>query len=81
MIYEIPEGNSVLRIQFNRKLFEYNVQTNGGRSKTKTKGILSRYEKPVRSCVIFEKIYLEKVKKLCKEFKIKPNFYYVIKLE
>lgn len=81
MIYEIPEGNSVVRIQFNRKLFEYNMQTNGGRGRTKTKGILSQYEKPAKCCVIFEYTHLNKIKKLCKEFRVKSNFYNITKLE
>ena len=81
MLYEIPEGNSIVRIQFNRKLFEYNMQTNGGRGKTKTKGILSQYEKPAKCCVIFKETYLDKIKKLCKESGVKSHFYRVTELE
>jgi hypothetical protein len=57
------------------------MQTNGGRGRTKTKGILSQYEKPAKCCVIFEYTHLNKIKKLCREFKVKSNFYSVTKLE
>lgn len=80
MIYNIPNGDSTIRVQFNRKLFEYPMQTNGGRSKTKTKGILSNCERPAKACVIFDKEFLREVKSLCKHFKIKSKFYKVEKL-
>jgi hypothetical protein len=77
MIYSIPEGDDITRIAFNRKLFSYNVQTHSGRYKRKSNGILSIYQKPVRSCVIFEDKHLNNVKKLCKSLKIKSVFYQI----
>lgn len=80
MIYSIPKGDSILRINFNRKLFNYNVQSHKGKYKRKTKGILSKVEKPAKSCVIFDKGYLKEVRKLCKDFNIKYKLYLIKKL-
>ncbi len=75
MIYNIPKGDAATRIAFNRKLFNYNIQTHKGKYKRQTKGILEQYEKPIRSCIIFSHNKYAEVKKLCEEFKIKTNFY------
>ena len=80
MIYSIPKGNDVTRIAFNRKLFNYNLQTHKGRYKSTTKGILEEFEKPIRSCVIFQEKNLSKVKNLCEQFKIIAHFYEIKKL-
>lgn len=77
MIYNIPEGDDTTRIAFNRKLFSYNVQSHSGKYKRKSKGILLKYEKPIRSCVIFENKYLNDVKKLCRSLKIQSIFYQI----
>ena len=75
MIYNIPEGDDITRITFNRQLFNYNIQSHKGKYQKKSKGILTNYEKPVRSCVIFDKEKLEQVKKLCKKLDIRTKFY------
>ncbi len=80
MIYNIPNGNATIRISFNRKLFCYRVQSNLGKFDKKTKGILDKYRKPVRSTLIFNKNKYEDVKKLCKEFSIKSEFYHIRKV-
>lgn len=81
MIYSIPNGNSTLRISFNRKLLNYNVQSHKGRYKRKTNGILSKYERPNKSCIIFDKKHLKEIRNLCKEFKIIHNLYHIRKLK
>lgn len=81
MIYKIPNGDSVLRISFNRKLLNYNIQSHKGKYKTKTKGILDKFEKPTKSCIIFEKKFLSDVKKLCKEVGVDYMLYQIEKLK
>jgi len=80
MIYHIPEGNSSIRISFNRRLFCYRVQSNSGKFDKYTSGILKNYSKPVRSTVIFNKEKLERVEKLCEEFGIAKEFYEIKKI-
>ncbi len=75
MIYQIPQGNAIKRITFNRKLFAYNIQSHKGKYKNKTNGILEEYEKPTRSCVIFTSEHTPKVKELCKELAIPIKLY------
>ncbi len=75
MIYHIPDGNASIRISFNRRLLCYRVQSNSGKFDKKTQGILKKYEKPVRSTLIFNNNKYEDVKKLCVDFKIKSKFY------
>lgn len=77
MIYSIPEGDSIVRINFNRKLFTYNVQSHKGKYKRKTKGILSKVDKPIKSCVIFDRRFLKDVRRLCREYKIDFKLYLV----
>ena len=81
MIYNIPKGDDITRITFNRKLFNYNLQSHKGKYQKKSKGILTNYEKPIRSCVIFDKEKLQEVKKLCKKLDITPKFYKAEELE
>ena len=80
MIYAIPNGDDATRITFNRKLFNYNIQSHRGKYSRKSSGILSEYEKPTRSCVIFSGNFLQNVKNLCKNMKIKATFYEIKKL-
>lgn len=80
MIYNIPEGDDITRITFNRKLFDYNLQSHKGKYQKKSKGILTNYEKPVRSCVIFDQEKLEQVKKICKKLQITTKFYEIKEL-
>ena len=75
MIYHIPQGNASIRISFNRRLLCYRVQSNSGKFDKKTEGILKKYDKPVRSTLIFDKQKYAEVKKLCVEFEIKSQFY------
>lgn len=75
MLYSI--GNDVKRIQFNRKLFSYKTKTQGGKYSSTTKGILDKYEKPMRSVILFEITKLKHVKELCKKDKISAIFYRV----
>lgn len=77
MIYSIPEGKDALRITFNRKLFNYNLQSHEGRYKKKSQGILSEYEKPLRSVIIFNKDKLPAVKGLCSQLSIDVKFYII----
>jgi len=81
IIYSIPKGDSVLRINFNRKLFSYNIQSHKGKYKRKTEGILKKYEKPIKSCVIFNKIHLKDIRKLCKNTGINYKLYEIKKLK
>lgn len=81
MIYQIPDGKDSIRISFNRKIFKYNIQSHSGKYQKKSQGLLSVFEKPTRSCVIFESKYLEKVRKICKDFGIHTSFYEVKKLD
>lgn len=80
MIYKIPKGKDSIRISFNRKLFCYRMQANSGRYDKKTKGILEKYEKPIRSTIIFEKDKLAKVKTLCQKYDIDSKFYEIKKI-
>lgn len=80
MIYSIPKGDDAIRIKFNRKLFEYNLQSHKGKYQSKSKGILSDFEKPLRSCVIFYEEKLEKVQRLCDELKVNSKFYKIKKV-
>ena len=80
MIYHIPEGNDITRITFNRQLFDYKLQSHKGKYQKKSKGILTNYEKPIRSVVIFEEDKLEQIKKLCKKTNIKTKFYEIKEL-
>ena len=77
MIYSIPEGKDALRITFNRKLFNYNLQSHEGKYKKKSQGILTDYEKPLRSVVIFDKNKLTAVKALCFQLSIDAKFYII----
>ena len=80
MIYAIPKGNDATRITFNRKLLNYNLQSHRGRYVRKSTGILSDYQKPTRSCIIFDMQFLEKVEELCKSMKIDATFYQIKKI-
>lgn len=80
MIYQIPDGKDSLRISFNRKVFNYNIQSHSGKYQKKSQGLLSIFEKPTRSCVIFEGKYLPKIRKICQELGIQSNFYEVKRL-
>ena len=78
MIYNM-KGNDSERISFNRKLFQYNIQSHKGKYKTVSKGALKKYEKPVRSVVIFYKEDITKVMKLIDEWKIECKLYEIYK--
>lgn len=74
MIYSL-DGKDSSRIRFNRKLFNYKLQSHKGQYRTTSKGILENCEKPVRSVVIFENKYLKKVKNLVNEHKLFYKLY------
>jgi len=74
MIYDL-KGKDSERIKINRKLFQYKIQSHKGKYQKTTKGILTNYEKPTRSVVIFNKTKLSPVKKLIEENKIKHKLY------
>ena len=78
MIYDL-KGKDSERIQLNRGLFCYRIQSHHGKYKRVSKGILKIYEKPVRSVVIFGKDYLGKVKRLMSSFKAKCKFYEIFR--
>lgn len=78
MVYAIPKGNSSVRISFNRKLFNYKRQSHKGKYKKKTEGVLKEFERPTKSCIIFDEEYLLNVDSICEQFKIRRIFYNVI---
>lgn len=78
MMYSI--GEDARRITFNRKLFSYNIQSHAGKYKYQSKGILTQYEKPLRSVVIFDKEKLLDTKKLCKKFNVEAKFYEITEI-
>lgn len=78
MIYAIPKGNSSIRISFNRKLFNYKRQSHKGKYKKKTEGVLKKFERPTKSCIIFDEEYLLSVNNICEQFKISRIFYDII---
>ncbi len=77
LIYAIPNADKKLRVQFCRRLYDYKVDSHKGRYSTTTRGILDKFERPTRSCIIFEKSKMKKIKELCDEFKIQVMFYKV----
>jgi len=77
MIYAIPKGDSSVRISFNRKLFNYRIQSHKGKYKNKTKGVLKEFERPTKSCIVFDEEYLFSVNSVCEQFKIRRIFYNV----
>lgn len=78
LIYNL-KGNDSERIKFNRQLFKYNIQSHKGKYKTTSKGILKKYEKPVRSVVIFDKRNIIKVKKIISKFNVDYRLYEIYK--
>ncbi len=76
MIYNL-NGKDSSRISFNRKLFNYRLQSHKGKYQTTSKGILKNHEKPIRSVIIFENKYLNKVRKLLNEYKIFYKLYQI----
>lgn len=78
MIYSV--GKDAKRIAFNRKLFSYKIQSHAGKYKYQSKGILTQYEKPLRSVVIFDKGKLLETKKLCKKLNIEAKFYNIMEI-
>lgn len=74
LIYHL-NGNDSNRIKFNRKLFNYKTQSHKGKYEQTTKGILTKYEKPVRSAVIFDDKKTLQIKKLLNEFNIAHKMY------
>lgn len=79
MIYNL-KGKDSERIKINRKLFQYKIQSHKGKYKRTTKGILTNYEKPTRSVVIFNKAKLPQVKKLLETNKIQHRLYKIIQI-
>lgn len=77
LIYDF-KGNGSKRIMFNRRLFNYNIQSHKGKYKVTSNGILNKYEKPVRSVVIFEKKYFGKVQELVTNTKNMDYSFYEI---
>lgn len=80
MIYQIPEGDAIRRITFNRKVFAYNLQSHNGKYKRKSQGLLTEYEKPIRSCIIFEYKYFPKIKEICEKLAISYKLYEIIQI-
>lgn len=78
MIYNL-KGNDSERVAFNRKLFQYNLQSHQGKYKTTSKGVLKIYEKPTRSVVIFNKRDINKVKKIIDKFNVDYRIYEIYK--
>lgn len=78
MIYDL-KGNDSNRIKFNRELFEYKIQSHRGKYKTKSKGFLKEYLKPVRSVIIFNKLDLKKVQEILKKYNLTCKLYEISK--
>ncbi len=78
MIYNL-KGNDSERISFNRKLFQYNIQSHKGKYKRTSKGVLRKYEKPVRSVIIFNKKDITKVMKVIDKFDMNHKLYEIYK--
>ncbi len=78
MIYSF--GDDAKRITFNRKLFSYNIQSHTGKYKYQSKGILTQYEKPLRSVIIFDKKKLVSTRKLCHKFNVGAKFYEITEI-
>lgn len=78
MIYDL-KGRDTERIKLNRKLFPYKIQSHKGKYKRTTQGILKKYEKPVRSVIIFEKRNLNEVRKVVDYLKINYKLYEIHK--
>lgn len=78
MIYNL-KGNDSERISFNRKLFQYNIQSHKGKYKKTSKGVLKVYEKPVRSVVIFNKEDTIQVMKVIDKFDVDHRLYEIHK--
>ena len=78
MTYDL-KGKDTQRIKFNRLLFQYNIQSHKGKYKSTSKGILEKYEKPVRSVVIFNKEDLSKVRGILNEFQMDYRLYEIKK--
>jgi len=75
MIYSIPQANKKTRVQFVRQLYYHEVKSHQGKYIHKTNGILNEFRKPTNACIIFKINKMNDVKKLCKEYSIKANFY------
>ena len=80
MIYQIPEGDAIKRITFNRKVFAYNLQSHNGKYKRKSQGLLTEYEKPIRSCIIFEHKYILEIRKICEKLAISFKIYEIVQI-
>jgi len=78
MIYDL-RGDDIERIGFNRKLFQYSIQSHKGRYKTKSKGVLKDYIKLARSVVMFSLSDIALVKSILKQSKAKYKLYEVHK--
>lgn len=78
MIYSI--GDDAKRITFNRKLFSYNIQSHAGKYKYQSEGIITQYEKPLRSVIIFDKEKLVPTRKLCHKLNVGAKFYEIIEI-
>ena len=78
MVYDL-NGNDSERIGFNRRLFQYSIQSHQGRYKTKSKGVLKNYIKLARSVVMFSLSDIALVKSILKQSKAKYKLYEVHK--
>ena len=78
MVYDL-NGNDSERIGFNRRLFQYSIQSHQGKYKTKSKGALKNYIKLARSVVMFSLSDLPIVKGIIKQSKAKCKLYEVHK--
>lgn len=75
MTYQIPSGNSSIRISFNRELFPYKVQSHFGKYSRKTQGVLQEYEKVIKSVILFEDKYLAEVQKIVQKYSVQARFF------
>ena len=80
LIYNFPQKKDSVRIKFNRAIFKYKTQSHGGKYQKLTNGVLSKFEKPARSCVIFNENKINDVKQVCHQFGINAKFYQIRKI-
>ncbi len=78
--YSFEKIDPVRRKQFDRRMFGTIEKSHRGKYKSKIQGILSniKHERPVRSVIVFNEKYKEKITGILKEFSAKIYEYRVV---
>lgn len=81
IFYTFNKLDSVKRKQFDRQLFGTTEKTHKGKYSTTIKGILTDipYKKPVKSAIIIETKYVNKIEEIVKKFGGKCELFKIIK--